>query len=112
MNARQHEHGITAIAGAHRAKARLIYVRFFRQVVDGRQVIPDGLPAPVFADIGIPFHAMPRHPAAVRRNDDIALRRHQLEVPAEGVKLAHGALGAALAIQQRRVFLFGSKSGG
>ncbi len=94
-----------AVAGAGTSEAVLIHVGFFGQRVDGRKVIFHVLSAIVAANLLKPLLPEAGEAAAVGGDHDIAVGSHHLQVPAVGPKLAYHALGAALTIEQRGVFL-------
>ena len=94
---------IAAVAGAHAAHPGLVGPRFARHVVDRTEVIANVLAAVITRDLVEPLLPERRQPAPVRRHDDIALRSHQLEIPAETPALAHHTLRTALAVKQHRI---------
>ncbi len=103
---------VAAVGGAHAAHALAVDPRLARHVVDGREVVADVLPRVVARDLVEPLLAERGQAAAVGRHDDVALRGHQLEVPAVAPRLRDDALRAALAVEQRGVLLRRVEVGG
>ena len=111
MNARELEHAVAAVAGAHGSKAIFINKWLCGHRINGREVVLHGLPAPIARDLLVPFAAKARNAASVWRNHHIALGRHQLKVPSKAVECANGSLRTALAVKQCGIFFSRVKIG-
>ena len=111
VNARELEHAVAAVAGAHCPKAFAVDVGFCSHRINGREVVLHGLPAPIARDLLVPLAAKARNAAAVWRNHHIALGSHQLKVPSKAVECANGSLRTALAVKQCRIFFSRVKIG-
>ena len=96
---------ISAETCTHGTKALGINPRLLGYVVDGRKVVLHALTGVVAADLLQPLHAETGKATAVGSDDNISLRGHYLEVPAETPELANGRLRTAFAEEQGGVFL-------
>ena len=96
-------HTVTAKARTHCTHTFAVNVRFFGNIVDGAEVVLHAKTRVVARNGLKPFHAKARKSAAVRRNNDVVVGSHNLEVPAVAPELAHGRLRATLAEEQGRI---------
>ena len=91
------------------AEAGAVNVGFSGEVVDGGKIVLHALTGVVAADFFKPFHAEAGETAAVRGDDDIVVRRHDLEVPAVTPELTDGRLRSSFAEEEGGIFLGGVK---
>ena len=102
----------TAERGADCTEALAIYIRFGGYIVDGGEIVLHAEAGVVTADLFEPFFAESGQTAAVGGDNDVALRGHDLEVPAVAPELADGTLRTAFADRRVGYFFEGSKCGG
>ena len=100
----QKEDRIPSVARPDAAQPVAVDPRLGRHVVDRAQIVADVLSAVIARNLIEPLLPERRQAAPVRRHDDVALSRHQLQVPPVAPELAHDALRTALAVKQGRVF--------
>ncbi len=95
----------TAERGADCTEALTIHIRFGGYIVDGGEIVLHAEAGVVTADLFEPFFAESGQTAAVGGDNDVALRGHDLEVPAVAPELADGTLRTAFAEQEGGVLL-------